>query len=408
MRQINPEQILAAVPNAQSFSLPDNWFDGLPEDVSVFSSLYQWMLDTHRVAEGNHLPDRTFLGQKLAKQVRAAEKQRIARSHGYRGQKLERAVDWSDINSGPRTEFAQREIKGELIIVMPNDDQYHKIAAQMVLKEVEDRNARIRRLACGSTFYQWLVASCDRDDPVGDVAKEIMADDGFPKEVDHYQDIHNFLEETFACDSLISSTAKAWLEYADKYPERLKKRAWCESCECEISDLRDGIVSWRDCGGFEIVHIKCRDSESRWQTHLDQYYDRVTTQLSEFADRTLIPSQLVVLVNEQLHLWGFVQTSEKRSVVYFIQGNLSGAIKIGYSGSLMQAEQRRKALQIARHPEILRIKAVMYGDGNLEKELHHRFSTHCLGGEWFSPHPELLEFIEANAADYKANDDRGI
>lgn len=407
MRQINPEQILAAVPNAQSFPLPDNWFDGLSEDVSVFVSLYQWMLDTHRVGEGDQLPDRTFLGQKLAKQFRAAERRRIARCHGYRGQKLERAVDWSDLNTGPRTEFAQREIKGELIVVMPNDDQYHKTAAEMVLKEVEDRNARIRRLASGSTFYEWLVANCDRDDAVGDIAKEIMADEGFPKEVDHYQDIHDYLEAVSACDAVISITTKAWMEYADQYPHRMKKRAWCESCECEVSDLRDGIVSWRDCGGFEIVHIKCRDSESRWQTHLDQFYDRVTTQLREFADRNSIPSQLIAMVDEQLRLWGFTQPSEKRSVVYFIQGNLSGAIKIGYSGSLTQAEQRCRALQIARHPELLRIKAVMYGDTKLEKELHRRFRAHCLGGEWFSPVSELLEFIDANASDSKPNGQNG-
>lgn len=113
------------------------------------------------------------------------------------------------------------------------------------------------------------------------------------------------------------------------------------------------------------------------------------TQLPEFADRNSIPSKLVALVDEQVRLWGFTQPSEKLSVVYFIQGNLSGAIKIGYSGSLTQAEQRCRALQIARHPELLRIKAVMYGDAKLEKELHRRFRAHCLGGEWLSPHPEL-------------------
>src|SRR5256885_16041459 len=115
MRSIDPQVILEAIPTAQSFPLPDEWLDAVPEDVSVFESLYRWMLDTRRVAEINDLHNRTFLGQKLAKQFRAAEKRRIARRHRLHGDELERAVDWSDLGSGPRTEFARREIKGELI-----------------------------------------------------------------------------------------------------------------------------------------------------------------------------------------------------------------------------------------------------------------------------------------------------
>src|SRR5205807_3834049 len=107
--------------------------------------------------------------------------------------------------------------------------------------------------------------------------------------------------------------------------------------------------------------------------------------LRDFSHRNAIPPQLLGLIEEQLKLSGFVLTPQPKSLVYFIEAHPSGAIKIGYSGSLNQARQRRKALQIARHPEILRIRAVMDGDVKLEKELQRRFKAHSLGGEWFGP-----------------------
>ena len=121
--------------------------------------------------------------------------------------------------------------------------------------------------------------------------------------------------------------------------------------------------------------------------------------LRDYFNQNVIPLQMINAIEEQLKLSGFVLTSRPKSLVYFMEANPSMAIKIGYSGSLSQAEIRLDQLQIGRHPEKLRIRAVMDGDRTLEKELQRRFEVHTLGGEWFSPHPELLDFIVQNAYD---------
>lgn len=124
MHSCDPQQILAAIPNAQSVSPPEEeWFDSLPTNIDVFSSLYQWMLDTRRVTadKGPNLHHLTYVGKKLHKRLLAVEKRRIARYAHLHGKSLRRALSWSDVNSGPRTEFAHREIQGDSIIVLPDD-----------------------------------------------------------------------------------------------------------------------------------------------------------------------------------------------------------------------------------------------------------------------------------------------
>lgn len=220
----------------------------------------------------------------------------------------------------------------------------------------------------------------------------------FNIENDPLPDIRTYLEDQNTSDACSSSAANAWLEYADKYPQRIKKKVICDECGDEIRDLNAGLIACTDFGNFfEIVHMNCRDERTRWQIQLDAI--RLTETLRDFFQQNAIPRQIVDALEEQLRLAGFVLTPPPKSLVYFIESQPSGAIKIGYSGSLRQAEQRRKALQIARHPETLRIKAVIDGDLKFEDELQCRFEAHNLGGEWFSPHPELLEFIAASAYD---------
>lgn len=92
MRSCDPQQILAAIPNAQSFSPPEEeWFDSLPTNIDVFSSLYQWMLDTRRVSsdKAHNLHHQTYVGNKLYKQLLAVEKRRIARYARLRGKPLQ-------------------------------------------------------------------------------------------------------------------------------------------------------------------------------------------------------------------------------------------------------------------------------------------------------------------------------
>jgi uncharacterized protein YozE (UPF0346 family) len=400
MRSCDPQQILAAIANAQSFSPPkDEWFDSLPQNIDVFSSLYQWMLDTRRVSadKAPNLHHLTYVGKKLYKRLVAAEKRRIAGYAHLRGNGLQRAVSWSDVNSGPRTEFAHCEIRGELIIVLPDDrETIHEVQCKWLRENYDRQLRKVTKCAAGSNFYEWLVASSDRDDPVGDFARYAIDDIDFPSGADHYIEIRTHFEDT--SEEFLGSAKRAWLEYEVRYPDRIRKRAICDDCGCEIYDLSGGLVTWRQFGDLaEVVHMDCRDEDARWKIQLDA--PNLGELLHDFADRNAIHWHALNLLEEQLKRFGFSLPPKSTSLVYFMEAVPSGAIKIGNSGSLAKAEQRRKDLQIARHPEILRIKAVMAGDLKLEKELQRRFGAYNLGGEWFAPDPELLEFITTNAYD---------
>lgn len=78
--------------------------------------------------------------------------------------------------------------------------------------------------------------------------------------------------------------------------------------------------------------------------------------------------------------------------VYFIQAaSRSGPIKIGVAVS--PADRLAKIQRMS--PVLLDIIAEIRGGGQPEEaRLHARFASHRLHGEWFSPAPELLAYIE--------------
>lgn len=78
-------------------------------------------------------------------------------------------------------------------------------------------------------------------------------------------------------------------------------------------------------------------------------------------------------------------------MIYFIQEEASGAIKIGYSGN----PDRRLSILQTGHVGKLGLLAVMGGTVDDEQALHGRFSSCHLRGEWFHPSPDLTDFISA-------------
>lgn len=80
-------------------------------------------------------------------------------------------------------------------------------------------------------------------------------------------------------------------------------------------------------------------------------------------------------------------------MIYFIRGEESGNIKIGYS---IHPGKRRKDLQTA-HYEDLEVIGLLHGSPSLEAELHERFGKYRIRGEWYEPGKRLLAFIEENA-----------
>lgn len=77
-------------------------------------------------------------------------------------------------------------------------------------------------------------------------------------------------------------------------------------------------------------------------------------------------------------------------MIYFIQDTSVLNIKIGFTGG--NPEDRRAALQTGS-PIGLVLLGTTPGGKEKEAELHQRFASARVHGEWFKPVPELLQFI---------------
>ena len=77
-------------------------------------------------------------------------------------------------------------------------------------------------------------------------------------------------------------------------------------------------------------------------------------------------------------------------MIYFVQEENNGLIKIGYSAN---PKKRLKALQTQSAKKLSIIKT-LEGDYREEYDLHRKFSNHLAYDEWFYPHKELIDYIE--------------
>tara|TARA_Y100000034_G_scaffold136776_1_gene215663 strand:- start:3316 stop:4029 length:714 start_codon:yes stop_codon:yes gene_type:complete len=77
-------------------------------------------------------------------------------------------------------------------------------------------------------------------------------------------------------------------------------------------------------------------------------------------------------------------------VIYFVRALPDGPIKVGHSSNV---PERLKQLQQSSPQNLAVIKTVEGGFAE-ERALHEKFNKYRLHGEWFSPHPSLINFIE--------------
>jgi|SRR5579872_1937309 len=81
--------------------------------------------------------------------------------------------------------------------------------------------------------------------------------------------------------------------------------------------------------------------------------------------------------------------------VYFVQGALTGLIKIGVSSRTLI----RIAALATTSPDRLTVLGVLpcWDHGRTEQKIHEYFDGLRVHGEWFSPAPGLTRWIEKNA-----------
>lgn len=86
----------------------------------------------------------------------------------------------------------------------------------------------------------------------------------------------------------------------------------------------------------------------------------------------------------------FEAAGENARLVYFIQGECGGPIKIGYTSNL---SSRLSALQTG-YPDTLKVLFIIAGTTRREHAIHNMLSEHRLNGEWFKDTPEVRKILE--------------
>ena len=392
MSKCTPKEIIKDVPNVQTVIMPVHWFENLNDNRSVFVSLYEWMLEKGGVPADDKetLHGRTYVGEKLFNKLLGAEKKRLNKKLKIKGDELERAVAWSDMNSGPKTEIGGCKISGDVILVVPESSRQAlgEFSSKVFRKEHETAINKIKANAAGANFYQWLLSQIDRPDRVGDLARDAAVDDEFPRESNQYEEIKKYIGSYSA---VINSLNEGWLEYLQQYPERFKPYAWCSECDKRI-DIEEALLAWslESCELF-ILDAECLNKYKQFDEMASRPLSGVTLiDLEQLVENEDISELDTAKLEETLKLWGVMPISSEEGSVYFIRSEKTHAIKIGFTAG--KIENRLSTLQTA-HPYKLQVLATSRGNREYEKALHERFARLRLKGEWFGPHPDLLAFI---------------
>ena len=394
MSKCSPGDIIKAVPYVQSFTLPARWFDDLKDDRSAFTSLYLWMSENNRIPQDDvpSLLNRTYVSEKVHNKLLAAEKKRLQKRLKLTGDKLDEAVGWSDLNTGPKTQLGGYPIGGDLILYVPESskDALDDFTMKFMAKTRETRVSKIRRHAAGPTFYLWMLTQLDRPDRVGDFARDLNNEAEFPRDCTHFEEIKDYLDSVGASDAAIESFKQGWLEYAQQYPERIKPSAWCSECSQKLA-VNDALLSWStETQEIYILDSKCLNKYQRFDELTSRPLSTVThSDLEDLVEKEELSEYDVERLTETLALWGVLPANCPGSV-YFIQSEKTHAIKIGFTSGPI--EKRLASLQTA-HPYKLRLMTTLSGAVAYEKSLHERFTQFRLEGEWFEPHPDLIAFI---------------
>lgn len=316
MMKCTPRKIIKEVPDVQSVILPGNWFDHLKDNQSVFTSLYMWMLENDFVPEENKesLHNRTYVGEKIFRKMLSAEKKRLRKKMKIKGEELERAVGWSDINTGPKTEIGGCVISGDVILVIPEASRQAlaEFASKIYKKQNDALINKIRVNAAGATFYQWLLPQIDRPDRVGDIARDAVNDNTFPQESIHYEEIKSYLVSVGACAAAIESMQESWFEYVQKYPERLQPFAWCSECGSKL-DIEKAFLAWSlESQEIYVLDLECLHKYNKFDELSFRPLSGITkADLEELIEKDDISKYDVEDQIEQLKFWGILPLNDE-------------------------------------------------------------------------------------------------
>jgi uncharacterized protein YozE (UPF0346 family) len=348
MRKCTPREIIREVPDVQTVILPRNWFDYLGDKQSVFISLYEWMLENGCVPSGDKegLHNRTYVGEKVYKKLLSTEKKRLRNKLKIKGDELDRALDWSDMNSGPNTEIGGCIISGDVILIIPETSiqALGEFSFKICIKQQDAAINKIRNHAAGATFYQWLLPQSDRPDPVGDIARDAVVDEKFPRSSVHYEEIKSYFNSLGERNAAIESLKMCWLEYIEKYPERLQPYAWCSECGNRI-DVENALLAWNlESQEIFILDTACFTKFLEYDKLASRPLLGITyDNLKDLAVKKEVSELDAKEIVEQLQLWGIIPGTPEE---YDLNAAISGKYtRRGMSNSKRYDVLRRDKFQ---------------------------------------------------------------
>ena len=326
MRKCTPREIIKAVPNIQTVILPKECFNDLSENRSVFTSLYEWMLANDRIPSDDKesLHDRTYVGEKTYKKLLNAEKKRLKNKLNIKNDELERTVTWSDLNSGPRTEIGGCNISGDIILVVPESSRQAlgEFSSKVFSKERQAAINKIKANAAGATFYQWLLPQIDRPDRVGDFARDAVVDKNYPRESNQFQEIESYLHSQGACSAAIDSFKEGWLEYIQKYPERMQPCAWCEECGKRLNIKDALLVLIAESQELIIVDTECLNKYYRLDNTVSRPLSSITHEdFEEMVEKEKVIEWDANNILEKLRLWGVLPITIEVHIFHKVRKN---------------------------------------------------------------------------------------
>lgn len=63
------------------------------------------------------------------------------------------------------------------------------------------------------SFYVYLKGQRKREDPVGDLARDVYADTAWPQRARRFEEVQQHLEYMDACDGAYEAANRAWYEF---------------------------------------------------------------------------------------------------------------------------------------------------------------------------------------------------
>jgi uncharacterized protein YozE (UPF0346 family) len=324
MMKCTPREIIKEVPDVQTVILPPNWFDELRDNQSVFTSLYLWMLENGFVSAEHKesLHNRTYVGEKIYKKLLLSEKKRLRKKMKIKGDELDSAVGWSDINTGPKAVIGGCNISGDAILVIPESSRQAlgEFSSRIYKKQNDAIIKKIIVNAAGASFYQWLLPQIDRPDRVGNIARDVINDKQFPHESIYYEEIKSYLVSIGACAAAIGSIKESWLEYLQKYPERVQPFAWCNECGSKL-DVEKAFLAWSlESRELYVLDAECLSKYKKIEELLSRPLLGITYQdLNKLVKLDEVSELNAEDIIEQLKLWGVLPINSEE---YDINGTI--------------------------------------------------------------------------------------